>query len=81
MRVDPLAAGLISAFTLSALLVARSKGPTSPGIARPNATGSALPIRVEIVGPSSVAPGETVQFSMLLRLSDGTSSDVTNEAS
>ncbi len=79
MRVAPLAAGFVAAGILSALFVACGKGPTSPGTVRPESTANPQPLRVEIVGPRAVAPGETAQFSMMLRLTDGSSRDVTNE--
>jgi hypothetical protein len=76
VRIDPLEAGLASALTLSALFVACGDGPTNPGRQSPLPPS---PVRVEIGGPRSVAPGETAQLAMTLRLSDGSSQDVTAE--
>jgi len=47
-----------------------------------SATGpGASVLTVEVVGPDTVAPGETVQFGLTARMPDGTSRDVTKEAS
>src|SRR5437588_9821860 len=40
-----------------------------------------LALTVEVVGPGTVTPGETVQFSLTAHMADGTSRDVTKEAS
>ena len=78
MRTAPLVSGLASAIVVSAFLVACDRGPTTPGIPAP-AANNAIGVALEIVGPRSVAPGETVQLSMILRLSNGSTQDVTNE--
>ncbi len=77
MRIAPLVSGLASAIGVSAFLVACDRGPTTPGIPAPPAN-NAIGVALEIVGPRSVAPGETVQLSMILRLSNGSTQDVTN---
>ena len=79
MRIAPLVSGLATAIGVSAFLVACDRGPTTPGIPVP-AANNAIGVALEIVGPRSVAPGETVQLSMILRLSNGSTQDVTNEA-
>jgi hypothetical protein len=79
MRNSSLLSGFASAVVLSALLAAcggdDAASPTSP----PGRAGNPHPVRVEIVGPRSVAPGAAVQFSMLLHMSDGTRRDVSTE--
>lgn len=37
-------------------------------------------VRVEILGPPAVAPGETARFSLVAHLTDGSGRDLTNEA-
>lgn len=77
----------LRAIVVSQLLVclpACDKSPTGP-TPRPPAAPVPSPVEpvitgVEIVGPREVAPGETVQFSLVARLTDGASRNVTNEA-
>ena len=71
MRIAPLVSGLATAIGASVFLVACDRGPTTPGIPVPPAN-NAIGVALEIVGPRSVAPGETVQLSMILRLSNAT---------
>lgn len=79
MRVGQLVSGLVSATVLSVLLIAcGGSEPTSP-TSPPGRVGDPHPVRVEIVGPPSVAPGAAVQFLMLLHMSDGTRRDVSTE--
>jgi carboxypeptidase family protein len=68
MRKLSLVGGSLATMTLVALLVAcgypDSRIPTSPGA--PSISS------LEISGPASVAPGQSAQFSVTIRLSDGT---------
>ena len=79
MRIAPLVSGLATAIGVSAFLVACDRGPTTPGTPASGRRTTPSVSALEIVGPRSVAPGETVQLSMILRLSNGSTRDVTNE--
>jgi hypothetical protein len=57
---------------LAVAATACGKSPTGP---------SSLGLSVEVIGPGTVAPGETVQFGLIAHMTDGTSRDVTKEAS
>jgi hypothetical protein len=69
MRVAALAT-VSATLAFAPLHAGCGKSPTSPG------AQSSL----EIVGPSSVAPGETVQFTLIAHMTDGTNRDLTKEA-
>ena len=79
MRIAPLVSGLATAIVVSAFLVACGRGTHEPGHSCDRVGEQPIGVALEIVGPRSVAPGETVQLSMILRLSDGSTRDVTNE--
>jgi hypothetical protein len=51
------------------------KGPTSPTLEFPQAVSN-----VELFGPQSIAPGETVQFRLIAQFADRSTRDVTTEA-
>ena len=55
------------------------KSPVAPGSPPQGPTGPTLH-RLEIVGPRSVAPGETVQFGAMGHFDDGSIRDMTREA-
>ena len=78
MRTDPVVASFLTALALGGLLTACDKSPTGPSPGRPS---EPFISRVEIAGPRTVAPGETAQFSLIAHMTDGSSRDVTNEAS
>jgi hypothetical protein len=71
----------VAAFVFA--LAACDDGPTrpSPPVAPPG-SGPNAPVttRLEIVGPDTVPPGESAQFSAIAHQSDGSRRDVTNEA-
>ncbi len=83
-RIDPQHGGDRSrAFIVLvvALLVGCGKSVTGPTPGQGTTTPTANPIitRVEIAGPPTVAPGEAAQFTLIARLSDGSTRDVTND--
>jgi len=74
---------LIGFVTTSAsvlLMVACDTSPTRPSGLLPQGAAPAYPTRIELVGPDSVAPGQTAQFTAIQHRSDGTTVDVTNSA-
>jgi hypothetical protein len=66
---------------LTAAVIACDRSPTGPSL--PGTGGTTSPpvatSRVEIVGPSSIAPGEQTQFTAIGHRSDGSSEDVTQQ--
>ncbi len=77
--------GILLALSLAGLLGACDDGPPTrpspplePRTAPPPAPVSSA--RLEIGGPSTVPPGESVQYSAIAHQSDGSTRDVTNEA-
>jgi hypothetical protein len=64
------------ALTLLAVLASCDKSPTTPTAQPPAST--ATPVRIDIIGPQSIAPGQSVQYTATQILSDGTSRDATN---
>jgi hypothetical protein len=73
----------VTAVVTLAVLAACDDGPTRPSSpATPPAPQPApIPVvRLEIVGPDRIAPGESVQYSAIMHQSDGSSRDVTREA-
>jgi hypothetical protein len=64
------------ALTVAATFAAcRGKPPTSPSPAGP----AVVLNRIELSGPATVAPGQTVQYTAIGQFSDGTTRDVTRE--
>jgi hypothetical protein len=66
-----------TAFVIAGLLACDKE--RSPRLFAPTSPGSGI-TRIEIGGPSSVAPGEVVQLTATAHLTDGSSRDVTTEA-
>jgi Carboxypeptidase regulatory-like domain len=68
---------------LAAAVIACDRSPTGPSL--PGTGGTTSPpvgtSRVEIVGPSSIAPGEQTQFTAIAHRTDGSSEDVTPNTS
>ena len=66
---------------LAAAVIACDRSPTGPSL--PGTGGTTSPpvgtSRVEIVGPSSIAPGEQTQFTAIAHRTDGSSEDVTQQ--
>jgi hypothetical protein len=54
--------------------------PSPPVTPPPTTPAPVGPIRLELRGPSSVAPGGTAQFNAVIHDSDGTSRDISNQA-
>lgn len=67
---------LVGVVGLAAIAAGCRGGPTGPGS---QANGSTV-TRVEIAGPSTIAPGETVRFTLTAFLGDGSSRDVSTQA-
>lgn len=67
-------------FVAAGLLECDNRPSHSPGLTTPTTPGVAI-VRLEIAGPPSVPPGGTTQFTAVARLADGSSRDVTEEAS
>ena len=66
---------------LAALAVAcDSSTPTRSGPFLPQSPSAFGISRIEIAGPGSVAPGQTVQFTATAYRSDGTMADITTTA-
>ena len=57
------------------------KSPTAPQSTAPPTTPTPTLTRLEIVGPRTVPPGETAQFAVRGVLSDGSTQDLTGQAS
>jgi hypothetical protein len=77
MRKMPLVTRSAVALALLGLLA--SCDNDSPTIPTRQPTGStATPVRIDIAGPQTVAPGQTVQYTATQILNDGTSRDATN---
>lgn len=80
IRRSTIAVVLTAVVGMMALLAGcDNNGPIDP-------TPPAVPIVVsvtglELIGPESIPPGQSIQFRATARLSDGSSRDVTNEAS
>jgi hypothetical protein len=68
----------LAAFLLAVLSACDDRPPTAPG-STPT-TASPMFVRLEIVGPRSVPPGETVQLRLTGHLSDGSTIDLTSQA-
>ena len=64
----------------SLLLSACDRTPPTRPDGTPAPGGNPFIVSTEIVGPRTVPPGETVQFSLMVRFSDGTTKDVTQDA-
>jgi len=73
--------GLFTASTIVLVVVAIASCNKTEGgsILPPTGPGKTF-VRLEIRGPSTVAPNETVQLSAIAHGSDGSTQDVTNEA-
>jgi Carboxypeptidase regulatory-like domain len=72
---------ICTAATAGGLIVACDKTPTRPTLPPSPPTGPTISIsRLEILGPSSVAPNEEAQFTAIAQRSDQTTLDVTKEA-
>src|SRR5262245_35679991 len=59
-----------------------SPSPQPPPAATPAPTPAPTPVqsRLELTGPSTIAPGKIAEFKLTLVNSDGTSADVTSSA-
>lgn len=80
MHIRPLMA-LSIALAAAGFGPACNTSPTGPTMWPPPASrGEPVLRNVELMGPQVVRPGESVQFSLLARMSDGSSRDVTSEA-
>lgn len=83
MRTSHYGQGLLAALALAGLMTACDKGPVPTPIPRPNQGPNTNPqpsvTKVELNGPASVAPGESVHFTAKLYLSDGSSRDGNSE--
>lgn len=67
-------------FVLSALLGCDGDSPTNP-TATPNSSSTPPRlVRLEIVGPRTVAPGEAIQLGVVAHMSDGTTQDLSRQA-
>jgi carboxypeptidase family protein len=82
MRTTPLILALWAAVGLAGLLAACDNNSTvSPAqTSSPTPTPVVTTTSVEIIGPGSMAPGATAQFTAVAQRSDGTTLDVTNVA-
>ena len=82
MRTTSLVSGFWTALAAALFLAACGKtetpAPSAPAPPPPVVTVTTL--SVEMSGPRSVAPGESVQFTAMANRSDGTRLDVTNTA-
>jgi hypothetical protein len=84
MQKAALPAGLTTALLLACVLIACDRGPTRPSVLpRPPVSppGGVTLQNLGITGAATVPPGGTEQFKAIARYSDGTTRDVTNEAS
>jgi hypothetical protein len=74
---------MAGAALIAATIMACDRSPTGPSLPGTGGGGTSSPlvgtIRVEIVGPSSIAPGEQTQFTAIGHRSDGSSEDVTQQ--
>jgi hypothetical protein len=82
MRLAPIAITLTAA---AILIVSCNRTPTTPSVISqatqpPPPPAGPVDVRLEIIGPRSVAPGATAQFNAIMHRSDNTTQDVTNTA-
>ncbi|HXW08657.1 MAG TPA: carboxypeptidase-like regulatory domain-containing protein [Vicinamibacterales bacterium] len=82
MRLFTAVLVLTVALPLAFSTTACDDGPTGPSAPPPAAAGPAPAVvtGLEMIGPDTIAPGESVQFKATASLSDGTTRDVTLEA-
>jgi hypothetical protein len=83
MRRPALHLGLWTAMVLAGLLVAcdgRDRTPSAPSPSPPPAPATPVMTGLEVSGPGSVPPGGTAQFTATARQSDGSTRDVTGQA-
>ncbi len=81
MLTPSIVRGVVLGGILAGFVVAcDDKPPTAPTSTSPPTPPAPTLTRVEIVGPRSVAPGETVQFGVRGTLSDGSTQDMTSQA-
>lgn len=71
----------VAALIALAVLAACNDPPTRPSAPPSTQPAPVVVTRLEIVGPDSIQPGESVQYSAIGHQSDGTTRDLTNEAS
>lgn len=82
MRLAPIALAL----TAAAILIAScNRTPTTPSVISqagqpPPQPQGPFDVRLEIIGPRSVAPGGTAQFNAIMHRSDNTTQDLTTTA-
>ena len=78
--------GLVLLLLTAAVLGCDRNPPTAPSTPvsqsppPPPPPSAPVPIRVDIAGPDSVAPGETAQYTATASFADGSTRDVTKEA-
>ena len=71
---------VVSVLTLG-MVTACDKSPTSPTLLpRAGAPTPTLAVRLELIGPDTVAPGEQVQFTAIGHRTDGSTEDMTQQA-
>jgi Carboxypeptidase regulatory-like domain len=82
MRMPPVGFGLAAALGLLGFLSACDRSPTQPGLPDTSSSSStsSLITRLEIAGPATVPPGETVQYRALATYGDGSIKDVTGSS-
>ena len=68
---------MIAAVALTALTAGCDNTPTQPSARSPSPVGTN---RIDIGGPGTVAPGQSVQFTATAHRIDGTTADITSTA-
>src|SRR5688572_1482241 len=82
MQTPRIVCRILTALAVTGLLAGCDMAPTTPTTTPPAVPPQpvAMPVKVDIAGPSRIAPGESAQFTATVLYSDGSTRDVTNDA-